>query len=117
MKFSLVMLSVTALLCACDTRSLDELPYAEQQKMLAKFEATCSELGINSKHPKYRECIQAEAIAENSKRSRQAAGLTSLGQGLDQAGKNYANASRAYRPTTCQSRRTGAYGAITTTCY
>lgn len=64
------------LLSACgDLRPLDELNYADRQKMLAKFNQNCAKIGINEKNPRYVECVQTEINAENARRTGQRNGL------------------------------------------
>lgn len=115
MRIFMICTALIFSLSACDTRPLNELTYAEQQKMLIQFNATCLELGIDEKHTKYQECVQTEINAENARRSGQSAGMTSLGQGLSQASTNYSNSYRA--PITCNTRPAVGWGSATTTCY
>jgi hypothetical protein len=104
-------------LAGCDTRPLNELSYAEQQEMLAKFTAICAESGVTEKSPEYRRCVQTEINAENARRSRQSEGMTKFGQGLAAAGNNYSAAARTNAPVTCRTTPAVGWGSSTTTCY
>lgn len=105
-----VFLASALLLAGCDTRQLNELDYAEQQEVLKKFAANCAAAGVTEKSPQYRTCIQTEINAENSRRSRQTAGMASLGQGFTNMGNSYTAAAQV-RPQTCRTIQTPYYGA------
>lgn len=99
-----------AILSGCDTRPLNELNYAEQQEIIKKFANNCASSGVTENSPQYRNCIQTEINAENARRSRQTAGMASLGQGFTNMGNNYSAAAQV-RPQTCRTIQTPYYGA------
>lgn len=115
MRLMISCAAALVFLAGCDTRPVEQLGYAERQKLANEITARCAKMGIDPRSPQMEACQRAEVEAEFSKRAAwRASNAVAAG-----AMQSYSSSQQSYLdqsgPVRCTSSRLGS--SINTTCY
>lgn len=105
------------LLAACETKSIEEMDYAERYALASEIADRCRAYGIQDQSPQMMQCAEAELQSEVAKREGRARAVQGAALGMSAMGNSMQQNARAMqaRNVNCTSQSFGTM--VTTNCY
>lgn len=105
--------ALLAMLCGCQSKSVDEMSYTEVRQYAGQLVERCRKQGAKV-GMEMQTCINQEARSDEAKRRNAIQTRQAIGAALAEAGQAYDRSIQANRPVNCTSNRVGT--SVYTSC-